>query len=240
MRRFHRHFRRPGFAPLAECALPSVVEPRVRTLRVAGARRFHLSCDGFLAISTSDDAWEFERWPKRVEAEYTMCYALALLQSVVVQDISWRAYSRASRRRDSLEKHNALLYRRFCEFDTTYNFTRVSQQSNVQSVYELSRAALGVPELTAEVREELSMWIEGETQKEQRALNAMAVIALLSTMATAIIGLNVKEFSGDAALTSSSRWFWGPIVVAIVAVAVTRRGRRSVALAAKYLWGRDR
>jgi hypothetical protein len=237
--RFHRHFRKPGFAPLADCGLASVVEPRVRTLRVAGARRFHLSCDGFLAISTSDDAWEIERWPKRVEAEYTMCYALALLQSVVVQDISWRAYSRASIRGVSFEDHYAGLYRRFCEFDTTYNFTRVSQQSNVQSVYELARGALGVPELTTEVREELSMWIEGETQKEQRALNAMAVIALLSTLATALIGLNLNTFSSDAKLEASSRWFWVPIVLTLLVVAITRRGRRSVVLAARYLWGRD-
>lgn len=226
-------------------------ESLITTVPVTGTQKFLVTSEGAVALGCRKTTFD-EQWPNRVAHEYFATYLIALHQSLVAQDISWRSFTRHRRDCDSDIGYDEALFRRFREFDTEYNFVRVSDQSNIQALYSGVREALRVEEAAREVRNELSAWVEGQVREqqtrlnrkqedlneEQRNLNSLAVVVTLASAATLFIGLNLTFFDHDSAVRAFSLkglvWFWAP-AAAVVAVARREPARSHLRHVWRYL-----
>lgn len=209
--RCHRH---PSTSEVLPVPLSHLQGPEFRTVHVTGSQRFHVTMEGVHAFGFAETAFDRSQWADRTGKEYLLTYLIALHQAVVIQDLSWRSYTRVDGTRD-----NEPLYEAFLQYNTEYDFSVVSPQFNVQRLYRTSREVLSVPQTAEEVRSELSGWAENETRKEQeklnreqkklndeqRNLNSLAVLAFLVALATFFLGLNLGYFNADSRVSL----FWG-------------------------------
>jgi hypothetical protein len=218
-------FPKPGVTPIAP---RDELGEELRTMIPLPSQRFHLSSEGMTAWGWVEG--EFDRaWPDRVGGEYLLTYLLAMHQSLICLDLSWKSYTRADRA-DTAEDKEALIAQ-YLEYNTEYDFSVVSNLLNIQRLYRLARETLGVERISDEVGRELSAWIEDETRKEQESLNSVAVFAVMLSLCTVFISLNAKFFNTDSAVELfgwSGLWFWLPtaVVVGFIGVAAKRGGMR--------------
>jgi hypothetical protein len=216
-------------------------DPAVVSIRPTGTRGIHLSSEGLMSVGCL--ATDFDNdWHVRLANEYFFAYLIALHQSIVLQNISWRSFSRTSGSKDAQEDHDNL-FEMFKAFDTAYNFSRVSNHVTMQSVYEAARKTLGVHETTEEVRSELRNWIESEQREEQRNLNALAVIAILVSAATYFISLNLETFTRDSNIRSMSIkaafWLGVPTLLVILVTIINKTMKNHLDRALSYILGRS-
>jgi hypothetical protein len=239
--RFFRHPKASGPGKTWVYPLPegTTTDSPIATIRPTGTRGIHLSSEGLMSIGFLGTDFDNE-WHLRMANEYFFAYIIALEQSIILQGISWRSYSRgndAQARKDDPD----CLFKFFTEFDTSYNFSRISNHGTIQSVYEAARKTLGVAETIQEVRSELQDWIEYEQREEQQNLNALAVIAILVSAATFIISLNLKTFTNDSAIAVDSRkvfFLVVPTLIVVITALVNGVMRRHLNRALKYLFGK--
>lgn len=222
--------------------MAAIEGPEIATVHISGTQRFYITCEGFYAVGLGASEFDRTQWMGRVARDYLATWLLVLHQATVLQRISMDSYF-GNERRDA--RDNEFLMARFLEFSTEYDFTRVSPQRNIQALYRTSREVLGVNSMVDEVSSELHRWVDDESRKEQKALNSVAVLALLAAVATSFVGLNLSCFNNDSQISlffSEEKllpgwiWFWLPLgVVAVFAVA-RRSLRAHLARVARLLW----
>jgi hypothetical protein len=235
-----RCLRHPDDARILPLPLETIQCEEFQTIPVTGSQRFHVTCEAMTAFGYACTPFDQTNWCHRVASEYLLTFLLALHQAVACQDLSWRSYTRKDGQRD-----NEALVSAFLEYTTEYDFGLVSPQFNIQRLYRASRTALGVERIEEDVRRELDAWIENEQRVEQGTLNSLALLAVLASIATIFLGLGLSPFSNDAKITLFTAegdkvpgllFFWLPLAVVTVVVAVKRSLRRHVVRVWELFW----
>jgi hypothetical protein len=236
--RCNRHPSMSDMVPLCLHELQQAEE--FQTVPITGSQRLHVTCEGLTAFGYAVTPFDFQ-WPQRVGQEYLLTFLLALHQSVVCQELSWRSYSH----RDGVRDNEALV-KSYLEYVTQYESALASPQFNIQRLYRCSRTALGVERISHEVREELAAWMENEQRREQGTLNSMALGAVLAGVATLFVGLplsyfnndsNVALFWGSGSEAPGLLWFWTPLAL-LAGMALARSSiRKHLGRVWTLVWG---
>lgn len=241
--RFHRHPDDSRIIPVPE-ELDSQEDQL--TVHVTGSQRFHVSSEGMLAFGHGATDFDRSTWTSRVANEYLATWLIAQHQNLLLQDLSWRSYTQRTARggRRTAER----LLRQYRVFSTDFNFEAVSPQLNVQRLYSASRSAMHIARVAELVRGEVMEWLSIEERSEQRALNSLAVLALLFGLATLFTGIGLTHFNADAKLdplvltgsgdTVSGLWLWIPLALVLVLIGVVPKLRSHVVNALRYVSGR--
>ncbi len=233
----------PEFSDSFPVPMSEIQGPEMVTLHITGSQRFYLTCEGFYAVGFSASEFDRTQWMGRVARDYLATWLLVLHQGTLLQRISMDSYSGNERRE---ARDNEYLMARLLEFSTEYDFHLVSPQRNIQAMYRTAREVLGVNTMVEEVSAELHRWVDDESRKEQKALNSVAVLALLAALATSFIGLNLSYFTNDsqigfwfgdpAAPVPGLLWLGVPVVIVAAAILARRSLREHVRRVFRLLW----